>query len=58
MKKMYIVPAIFAVELGTQHMMAESLGINKDGATINSSGDILVKEQNTSSDVNVWDEEW
>ena len=58
MKKTYIIPAIFAVEFGTMHMMAESLTINSSGTTINSSSDILVKEQNTPSDVNLWDEEW
>ena len=58
MKKTYIIPAIFAVELGTCHMMAESLTINRGGETINNSSDILVKEQTTSSDVNPWDDEW
>ena len=58
MKKAYIIPAIFAVELSAMHMMAESLNINPGGATISSSNDILVKEQNTTSDVNLWDEEW
>ena len=57
MKKTYIVPAMLAVQLGTCHMMAESLTINSGGATINNASDILVKEQNVS-DVNVWDNEW
>lgn len=57
MKKTYIIPAIIAVELGTCKMMAESLTINSTN-TISSSNDILVKEQNTPSDVNLWDEEW
>ena len=57
-KKAYIIPAIFAVELSAMHMMAESLTINDGGATIQSSDAILVKEQNTPSDVNLWDNEW
>ena len=48
---------MLTVQLGTVHMMAESLTIASGGATINSSSDILVKEQNTR-DVNLWDSEW
>ena len=58
MKKIYNQPTCLVVALGTCHMMAESLNINQGGATISSSNDILVKEQNTTSDVNLWDEEW
>ena len=58
MKKAYISPASLTVQLGTCKMMAESLTIDNTGATINSSNDILVKEKNTSSDVNLWDTEW
>ena len=58
MKKTYISPEMLTVQLGTVHMMAESLTIASGGATINSSSDILVKEQNTPSDVNLWDSEW
>jgi len=47
---------MLTVQLGTIHMMAESLVISSD-ATINNSSDILVKEQNVS-DVNLWDNEW
>ena len=57
MKKTYISPEMLTVQLGTCHMMAESLNINSTN-TIQNSNDILVKEQNTPSDVNVWDEEW
>ena len=53
MKKTYIIPAIFAVELGTCKMMAESLPVG-DG-TIENPDDILTKE---NKDVNIWDEEW
>ena len=58
MKKTYNQPECIAVQLGTCKMMAESLGINSTGAAISNSSEILVKEQNTPSDVNLWDEEW
>ena len=57
-KKTYISPEMLTVQLSAMQMMAESLNINPGGATISSSNDILVKEQNTTSDVNLWDEEW
>lgn len=58
MKKIYSQPACMVVELGTAHMMAESMTINIGSSTSISKADqILVKEENTS-DVNVWDEEW
>ena len=58
MKKTYISPASLTVQLGTTQMMAESLTINRGSSTsIQNSGDILVKEDNTS-DVNLWDNEW
>ena len=56
-KKTYISPEMLTVQLGTVHMMAESLAINRSEATINDANDILVKET-TPSDVNVWDNEW
>ena len=57
-KKTYISPAMLTVQLGTVHMMAESLVILRGGgATIDNSNDILVKET-TPSDVNLWDNEW
>ena len=49
---------MLTVQLGTVHMMAESLEIVRGGgATISNSSDILVKE-NTTGDVNLWDNEW
>jgi len=60
MKKTYNQPTCLVVELGTAKgmMQASSLAIDKSGNNIiSSSGDILVKEGNTS-DVNLWDEEW
>ena len=57
-KKIYNQPTCLVVTLGTCHMMAESFAINSGGTTINSSSDILVKEQNTPSDVNLWNDEW
>jgi len=57
-RKRYIVPELLVVQLGTVHMMAESLEISSDSSKkITNSGDILVKE-NTTTDVNLWDEEW
>ena len=58
MKKTYISHASLTVQLGTTQMMAQSLTINRGSSTsIQNSGDILVKEDNTS-DVNLWDNEW
>ena len=58
MKKIYSQPACIVVELGTMQMMAQSLRIDKSGTnTISKASDILVKEQSTS-DVNLWDNEW
>ncbi len=57
MKKTYISPAALTVQLGTVQMIAQSLDINKGGASISNSNQILVKEEQTS-DVNLWDEEW
>ena len=58
-KKTYNQPTCFVVQLGTTTcMMQQSLTIDKSGTnTISSSGDILVKENNTT-DVNLWDDEW
>lgn len=55
-KKTYKSPAMLTVQLGTTHIIAESLTIGTQ--TITNSGDILVKEDNTVSDVNLWDNEW
>ena len=61
MKKTYISPEALTVQLGTmQHMMTGSqLSIysGSSATPIDNSGDILVKEQSTS-DVNLWDDEW
>ena len=60
MKKTYISPEMLTVQLGTVHMMAESLQIFSSEIstnTIDNANDILVKEQNVS-DVNLWDKEW
>ncbi len=58
MKKTYISPTLLTILLGTTQMMAQSLTINRGSSTsIQNSGDILVKEDN-SSDVNLWDNEW
>jgi len=59
MKKTYISPEMLTVQLGTCHMMAESLPVfsstSESVPTIESESEILTKE---ISDVNVWDNEW
>ena len=57
MKKTYNQPTCLVVALGTCHMIADSLTINNT-ETITTPDAILVKEQNTPSDVNLWDDEW
>jgi hypothetical protein len=57
MKKIYNQPVCLVVELGTIHMMAESLPVGGGGSTIEDPNEILVKA-NTTTDINVWDKEW
>lgn len=56
MKKTYISPEILTVQLGTMHMMAESLPVGSNQIT--NSDDILTKENSSISDKNLWDSEW
>jgi len=56
MKKTYISPEMLTVQLGTVHILAESLPMGDE--TITNQEDILVKEDNSVRDVNLWDEEW
>jgi hypothetical protein len=60
MKKTYISPAALTVQLGTVHMMAESLDINTnsynptdESTYVSSSDQILTKESKS-----LWDNEW
>ena len=59
MKKTYISPAALTVQLGTCHMMAESVVINttydstNPDTYIGSSEQILTKESKS-----IWDNEW
>ena len=47
---------MLTVQLGTVHMMAESLVIDRSGTqTIDNPNQILTKE---NRDVNLWDNEW
>jgi hypothetical protein len=58
-KKTYISPAMLTVQLGTIHIIAESLPVDRSGnaeKTITDRSQILVKE--TTTDVNLWDKEW
>ena len=57
MKKTYITPELLTIQLGTIHMMAESLPIGGGSGTIEDPNDILVKAS-TTTDINVWDKEW
>ena len=57
MKKTYITPELLTIQLGTIHMMAESLPIGGGGSTITEPDDILVKGS-TTTDINLWDKEW
>ncbi|MBO7136931.1 MAG: hypothetical protein J6V92_00495 [Bacteroidaceae bacterium] len=57
MKKTYISPELLIMQLGTIHMMAESLPIGGGGSTIDDPNDILVKSSATT-DINLWDKEW
>ena len=59
MKKTYMTPELLTIQLGTIHMMAESLPIGGggSGSTIEDPDDILVKAS-TTTDINVWDKEW
>ena len=61
LKRSYEKPACVVVVLGTtNHMLqASTLSINRDsGTSISSSSQILVKEDNATTDVDLWDEEW
>jgi len=58
MKRTYNQPACLVVQLGTLHILAESLPVGSGGGTITNPEEILVKEDNSVRDVNVWDEEW
>ena len=60
MKKTYISPAALTVQLGTVHMMAESLDINTnsynptdESTYVSNSNQILTKESKS-----LWDNEW
>ena len=58
MKNTYITPAMLTVQLGTIHMMAESVQVflrsgGGEDVVITNSEDILTKEHKS-----VWDNEW
>jgi len=57
MKKTYISPAFVMVRLNPSNaILITSMGLDNT-KTLDSSGEILVKESSVS-DVNVWDNEW
>lgn len=58
MKKTYKAPGVLVVNIRTNHMLAESIYSNENETiTIESEGG-WVKEQNTFSDKNIWEDEW
>ena len=59
MKKTYISPTLVVVRLTPVSVfMTSRLGLNCDAAMALGSGELLVKEESSVSDVNVWDDEW
>ena len=58
MKKTYISPEMLTVQLGTVHMMAESMFVDTAGTTSVTDGSGGWVKETTPSDVNVWDKEW
>lgn len=58
MKSKYIAPSSLVIMLDTMHVIAESLTINRNGSSITSSNDILVKENAAVNDNSIWNEEW
>lgn len=58
MKNKYVAPSMLTIRIGTMHIIAESLAINRDGDRITNSNQILVKENSNANNQSVWDEEW
>ena len=56
-KKTYISPELQTIQLGTIHMMAESLPVGGGSGTIDDPNDILVKAS-TTTDIDLWNREW
>ena len=60
MKKLYITPTTFILNLSVEGLIAGSLDpltIHSEGASVNSS-DAWTKSGNSSSSYNVWDDDW
>ena len=58
MKKTYMSPAFIMVRLNPSNaILITSMGLDAT-QTLDNSSEILSKEYNSVSDVNVWDEEW
>ena len=49
---------MLTVQLGTVHMMAESMFVDTAGTTSVTDGSGGWVKETTPSDVNVWDKEW
>lgn len=60
MKKQYNAPSSFCVKINSKAIIAgslDSLGVNNEGSSVDR-GAAWVKEDNSITDKNVWDEEW
>lgn len=60
MKKQYKAPSSYCVKINAKAIIAgslDSLGINDSGGSVGKA-DAWVKEDNSISDVNLWDNEW
>ncbi|MCR5780498.1 MAG: hypothetical protein K6G70_08170 [Bacteroidaceae bacterium] len=54
MKKKYISPTLLITKVNSVSMIAQSFRLNNTG----SDGTVLVKENRTYRDYNVWDDDW
>ena len=59
MKKIYCTPATLVTTIHTQHLIAQSLLMGSgEGKQVTDVTDVLVKENRTYRDYNVWDDDW
>ena len=60
MKKTYIIPKAFTLEVNTTTMISTSdpkVGINRDGSVSVNAGDVETKGYNPKQK-NIWDQQW
>ena len=59
MKKIYCKPETLVTAIHTQHLIAQSLLMGSGaGKQVTDVKDVLVKENRTYRDYNVWDDDW